>query len=143
LNSKEIIVWETAAGAKITETTSVPRGSGLVLKMSGFDPFSQVRLELHSNPVYLMTVRADGAGIVEARITLPMEADLGKHHVVAIGLDPDGQERVAKLPISIVEPVAGWNPLPYTIPLFVVGFFLMAIRRRRADEEEAELVTVD
>ncbi|WP_217184949.1 glycoside hydrolase domain-containing protein [Streptomyces sp. AC495_CC817] len=65
----------------------VARGAEVTVSVSGFEPKSDVTIELHSTPVTLAAVRTDAAGAGEVTVRIPTDATLGAHSVVATSGD--------------------------------------------------------
>lgn len=64
--------------------TSVAAGGSVVVTGSGFAADASVRIELHSDPVVLGTVRTDAAGALRFSATIPAGTATGAHEIVAI-----------------------------------------------------------
>jgi hypothetical protein len=67
----------------------------------GFVPGSSVDVILHSTPVALATVKADGSGSISTFVTLPLDVASGAHEIVATGPAPGGGTRSLTLPITV------------------------------------------
>lgn len=74
---------------------------------SDFKANSNVRLELHSDPVVLDEVTADASGDVDEVVQIPGDAPPGEHDVVIIGVDPNDQPRTITIPIDLIVQTAG------------------------------------
>lgn len=74
-------------------TLSILRGATQVFTAGGFDPGENVRFTVHSDPVDVGTVTADGNGVATIRWNVPDGFELGKHTVIATGLK-SGKEAV-------------------------------------------------
>jgi hypothetical protein len=66
--------------------TSVAAGGTITVSASGFTPFEQVEVWMHSTPTFLQTVRADAAGAVSATVTIPATAPAGQHRLELRGI---------------------------------------------------------
>lgn len=71
-----------ANGESMTEGTT---GSAVILRATGFTSGEKVTFEIHSDPVVLGTVDADGSGVAEWHGTLPASITTGVHTVHARG----------------------------------------------------------
>jgi hypothetical protein len=71
-------------GQDVANATVVVSGDGL-------KPFSEVRVELHSEVVVLDTDTADANGALELTTRIPFAVSPGVHHIVVIGIRPDGR----------------------------------------------------
>ena len=67
-------------------TTTVRPGQPITVQSPGFSPDEQVSVTLHSTPVSLGTVRADGDGDVDAAVTIPSTTVPGSHELIFTGL---------------------------------------------------------
>lgn len=79
----------TAPPSSATATasaTSVVLGGSTVVSGSGFTPGEQVTITLHSTPVLLATVVADGDGRVSQAVTIPTDLEVGEHRIELVGL---------------------------------------------------------
>jgi len=109
--------------------TTVAPGQTLILKGSGYAPYSTVTLVVYSSPRVLATVRADRRGAFAEPVTVPAGLPAGTHSFVAAGVDKDGKLRVLRLDLTVS---AGGAPgsLPITGPaviwLIVAGFAMTA-----------------
>ena len=149
----------------VTAPTSVPTGSGTVgtggsttlaagtqvtLTGSGYLPGSTVELFVYSTPRSLGSVVAvDGSFTWTG--ALPADLVDGQHHVVAAGVDPDGNPRYLVTAVTVsggvaapnAAPIAGtssglaytgFSPMPFIgvglVALLAGGGLLVASRRR-------------
>ena len=107
--------------------TSAAPGQTLVLKGSGYAPYSTVAIIVYSSPQVLAVVRADGSGAFVEPVTVPAGLPAGTHSFVAAGVDKDGNERLLRLDLT-VSAGGGSGSLPITGPaviwLIVGGFAL-------------------
>lgn len=72
------------APPQLSSTTASPGGQ-VGVTASGLTPGEKVQVVLHSDPVLLESVRADGDGEVHATVTIPEDAPLGDHHIEVLG----------------------------------------------------------
>lgn len=95
-------------------SSTVTAGGSVSVSASGFAPDSEVRVELHSDPIQLATLLADGAGLVEGEVVIPASVEPGEHTVVLIGTDPNGGplELTAALTVTAAEDPAGEPQTP-------------------------------
>ena len=66
-------------------------GGTLTAKLPGFAPDADVAVTLHSTPVDLGTVKADGAGLATVTFAVPSDFT-GTHSVEGTGMGPDESE---------------------------------------------------
>ena len=95
----------------------------------GFDPGSEVEIELQSDPIPLGTTTADANGNISVQVTLPLIPP-GEHTIVAKGFRA-GNPHEVRIPITISSPVVialdRANPVEITVDddgvsgLFVLG----------------------
>jgi hypothetical protein len=135
----------TGAAGPITSATA---GEKLELRGSGYLPGSVVELFVYSTPVSLGSVVAGPDGTFTVEVTLPEGLAAGTHHLVATGVDADGN--VHNLVIEVAVSASGAatvtavhdQGLAYTgasiaLPLgggllaLLTGGGLMALARRR------------
>jgi hypothetical protein len=67
-------------------------------------------LSFESTPTPLGTVTAGPDGTFAARLVVPLHAEPGTHHVVAIGLGADGTPHRSDAPVTVVEVDCGDVP---------------------------------
>lgn len=90
------------AELKADKSSVVPTAK-VTLKGEGFLAGEDIRLEFHSDPVVLGTVKADAKGAFSAELTVPANAAPGQHHFVAVGLKSG---KVIKTPVAVDMPGA-------------------------------------
>jgi LPXTG-motif cell wall-anchored protein len=107
-----------------------PAGSRIHIVGDGFVPGSSVDVILHSTPVALATVKADGAGSISTFVTLPLDVASGAHEIVATGPAPGGGTRSLTMPITVAGNGSVGTDLPRTgaslWPNIAVGLILSA-----------------
>jgi hypothetical protein len=86
------------SGSLTLSSSTSTAGAAVGVSGDGFDPGSNVQVTIHSTPVLLTTVAADGSGNFSATVTIPAGFD-GLHQITATGLDP--QQSVLVLQSSI------------------------------------------
>lgn len=92
-----------------TRTPAATLHPGGVVRIvgSGFRPGATVRLELHSEPVLLEELPAEGDGSIDTVVQIPGDAPPGEHDLVLIGPAPDGESRTITIPIDLIVQMAG------------------------------------
>ncbi|MFN8168420.1 MAG: hypothetical protein U0S36_06525 [Candidatus Nanopelagicales bacterium] len=94
----------SATDARVTlERATVAVGGSLGLEASGFDADERVLVELHSDPVELAVVTADGEGAVSTTVVLPGTVPVGEHMVVLTG-QSSGRTAEAALVVVAATP---------------------------------------
>jgi hypothetical protein len=108
--------------------SSAAPGEALLIKGSGYAPYSSVTITIYSSPQVLATVQADGQGAFEQSVTVPVGLT-GNHSFVAAGVDKDGNVRALRLDLTVAAST-GSGSLPITGPavlwLLVGGLVLTA-----------------
>ena len=61
-------------------------GGTLTLTGQGYSPGEPIRFVLHSEPVELGTVTADGSGRFEQTVTIPVTTAVGQHTIEVVGV---------------------------------------------------------
>ena len=77
--------------------STVTAGSSIEVSGSGFPASADVRIELHSDPVVLGTVRTDAAGALRLTARIPAGTPSGAHEIVALA---DGVSARAVLTVT-------------------------------------------
>jgi hypothetical protein len=105
--------------------SSAAPGQSIVLKGTGYAPYSSVTLLIYSSPTSLGTVDADATGAFEKTVTVPSDFS-GTHSLVATGVDKTGTVRALRLDITVADDSSGALPItgPVVVWLFVDGFAL-------------------
>ncbi|GLU87777.1 hypothetical protein Agsp01_00320 [Agromyces sp. NBRC 114283] len=107
-----------ATPVNTTSATEAKAGAQLEVTGTGFTPGELVEVWLHSTPVRLGELTADGVGNVRGTFTLPAKLEPGVHHIVLV--DEHGAEYVSGgLTITAAEggtapavPVTSTKPAP-------------------------------
>ncbi|PJJ65139.1 family 78 glycoside hydrolase catalytic domain [Compostimonas suwonensis] len=146
--------------ADAPQELTVTPGTPVLIESSGFEPGQSVRVELHSEPVVLTTVRADARGVIAAFAAIPGDVTPGGHTLVLVvdtdGGDPgdpgdpgtpgdggnpgdggepgDGGQGGGSIEIPTTIASTGVNPLPWAIlgGVLLLGGAWFALRRRRS-----------
>ncbi|QDZ15642.1 glycoside hydrolase family 92 protein [Humibacter ginsenosidimutans] len=79
------------------------RGDAVSVIGAGFAPHEKVTISLHSAPVELDVVTADGDGAFSSKVVIPNDATVGNHEIQAVG---DVSQVVASASIT-VDPAGG------------------------------------
>lgn len=113
-------------------TSSVVAGGLVSITGSGYQANEQVRIELHSSPVVLTTVQANGAGVINVLVTIPASTFVGNHELVLYGLS---SSTVSLVPITITAALAqtGLSTIPELAMislLLIAGGVLFMLRRK-------------
>jgi len=148
-------VASTTTTAAPTTTTTNPGGSvspssvapgGIItVQTDGWKSGSSVSAILHSDPVALGTLTADGSGLASARFSIPANVATGSHSVVLTGTDPSDAPRIVTIPVTVATGGSGiaGQALAFTgahardltsvaLLLIAVGLFVLGqVARRR------------
>jgi titin len=142
-----------AAPTTLTTTdgvlSKVDTGQVITVVGTGFLPFSTATIIVYSDPIVLGTAVTDANGDFTKPVTVPSSLAVGAHNLVASGVDPDGQVRQIRMPVTVqvtaastpAGTVAG-SALPNTgaavlqlaalaVALTAAGIGLVAYARRR------------
>lgn len=122
----------------VSDPTPAPGGT-VRIQAGGFDPYSQVTITLHSEPVVLATTTADGEGYIDVTVTLPANVAVGAHEIQIAGTDPSGAPRTITRAITVVAGGSGSMPTTgaaiatlttVAVTLLATGTLLSRARRR-------------
>ena len=83
-------------------------GQPLRVTASGFDPNSNVRVVMRSDPRTLGIRTADEQGQVDDVVLVPSDMPRGEHELQMDGVDAAGELVVLWQPITVVTPIAWW-----------------------------------
>jgi hypothetical protein len=93
-------VKSTAASLTLVGYTGqVEQGGSLGIDATGFDPGEKVTVTLHSAPVLLTTLIADGSGRASGTVTIPLDTPIGAHTITLVG---QLSGRSLEAPINVV-----------------------------------------
>lgn len=140
----------TASGPLTTSDAdgAVKVGEQIRLTGTGYLPNSTVELIMYSTPTVLRTIVADADGNFDTTVTVPAGLANGTHHLVAAGVDVNGNPRYLVVEVTVSGGVAtvattsgglaytGFSALPFVgagvLALALGGGLLVASRRRQA-----------
>ncbi len=105
-------VLAQTAVARVGTLSATATDGGWKVSGSGFTPGQQLALTLHSDPLPLGTVTADGEGNFAADVTIPAGAVAGNHQIRAVGASSAGAAAVTVA--EAVEPTP--SPTPSASP---------------------------
>ncbi|WP_433040426.1 putative Ig domain-containing protein [Dactylosporangium sp. CS-033363] len=97
-------------------STATP-GDEITVIGTGFAPHSTASVTVYSTPQPLGTVTTDGTGSFSLQITVPPSLEAGQHHVVAMGVAPDGTTRAMKLSVAVSAATITDPPMPAVPPV--------------------------
>src|SRR5690606_8097296 len=106
-------------------TDTVMQGGSFELIGRGFAGGEQVTIDLHSDPIQLATVTADGSGSFRIQVTVPVTVQPGDHTVVVTG-DDSGLSAEAALAVTAAAG-GGEGGLPGTGALVPVGLIVLVL----------------
>ncbi|MEV8273328.1 Ig-like domain-containing protein [Microbacterium sp. NPDC077184] len=127
---------ETPATPTLTLTRStVQAGDSLVVRGTGYEPGTALRLELHSTPQVLTTVDASISGSFWTSVTIPASTSPGEHTIRVYS----GSTELASatLEVTVSEPLAVTGGTLWTASwvigalLIAVGIAMLIVWRRR------------
>ncbi len=105
--------WVTEAGAEVPagpavqmSAVEVKQGEALTVSGTGFVPGSEVRIELHSDPVLLGSAIVDADRAFSQRVTIPASTPANEPHSLVVVL-PGGS--TISRPITVLAADAGGN----------------------------------
>jgi len=86
--------------------------AGQQVVVSGYDflPGSTVNVYVYSTPRLLGSVTVDAQGAFSTTVTLPADLADGTHHLVASGVDGNGNPKYLVVEVSVTGGVAGVEP---------------------------------
>ena len=87
---------------------SINPGGGMTVTASGFAPGSPVEFFLESSPEPVALGYADTKGQAAQGFVLREDFPIGSHHLVARGLDPDGQPREVRRATTVEQKLPWW-----------------------------------
>jgi hypothetical protein len=93
----------------VVDTTSPVAGGTITVSGGGFAASTELRIELHSDPVLLGTVLSHADGSYSGTVVIPVDTVPGEHSIVVSGLDPNGQPRSVEVAITVTAPI---SPVP-------------------------------
>jgi len=114
-------------------------GEKITVTGKDFLPGSTVELVAYSTPVKLGSVVVLADGTFTAEVTLPKDMANGVHHLVASGVDVNGNARTLVVEVTVsggtaVLAYTGFSPMPFVgagaLALLAGGGLLVASRRR-------------
>ena len=113
-------------------TSSIVAGGSVSISGNGYQANEQVRIELHSTPVVLTTLQANGAGEINALVTIPAATGAGNHDLVLYGLS---STTITVVPITVTAALAQTGSrstfeLATIYMLFIAGALLLKFRRK-------------
>jgi len=121
--------------------STLTAGSQVVLKGDGYLAGSVVRLTMFSSPVELGTAVVASDGTFTATVTVPANLVNGTHHLVATGVDKDGNVRNLVITVTVnggqaTLAVTGFDAVPVALGGGLVVLagagLVLGGRRRRA-----------
>jgi hypothetical protein len=119
----------------------VVAGEKVTISGTGFLPGSTTDQVVYSTPVKLGTAAVAADGTFSAIVTLPKDLANGTHHLVASGVDVNGNPRNLVVEVTVsggtaVLAFTGFSALPYAgagaLALLAGGGLLVVSRRRQA-----------
>jgi LPXTG-motif cell wall-anchored protein len=80
---------------------NVTPGQQITVNFNGFAPGTPATITFESVPVEIGVVTVNAQGVIRESVTIPADAALGNHEIVATGVDRDGQAKVSRLAIVV------------------------------------------
>lgn len=87
-------------------TTAVPNQDIIVIG-TGFAAYSTATIVIYSSPIVLGTATTDGAGNFTKPVTIPATLAVGRHTMIAAGVDPQGAPHSLKLAVTLAAAGSG------------------------------------
>jgi hypothetical protein len=117
--------WEAR---DVVAPTSADAGTTITVTGTGFEPGESVAIELHSTPVLLGSVIANGSGAISGTFTIPASVPAGSHSLVLTG----SVTGVSSGAIAIDATLAftGTNPVPLGLGAIALVAIGLSLRRR-------------
>ena len=114
------------------------------MSSTGWKPNVTVAAVLHSDPIALGTLTADGSGAATGRFSIPANVATGNHTVELEGQDPAGLPRTVSIPITVSTTGGASGVLAFTgthardlisvaLLMVAVGLFVLGRLARRRD----------
>jgi len=130
--------YPVTSGSLTVNPSTVKPGDTVHVSGDGFAPGAHVDLELHSTPVSLGGVDADGAGEFSTTVTIPSSTSSGTHTIEATGEAATGGTRVLSAEITVqgsggALAFTGGNTCSLVVAAlgaFAVGWLLISVTRR-------------
>ncbi|WP_176697103.1 GH92 family glycosyl hydrolase [Microbacterium sp. 3J1] len=125
----------------VIDTKSVVQGGSIEVVGRGFAAGELVTVTLHSDPIRLGQVTADGTGAFRAQLTVPTNAEVGAHTVIAVGA---ASALSAEAPLTVTAAATAGGGLAGTgadVPIGLIALLLLLLaaggvlvaRRRRVE----------
>lgn len=129
----------TVAGPNVWTPDQLTPGNTVIVFGSGFTPGEQIRLELHSTPIFLANVTAGANGTFQQTVTIPSSVPPGAHTIVAVRADGTvaatdpvtvvAQAKPQQLAVTGSDGVP-WGGLALGGMLLLAGLTFTLLRRR-------------
>lgn len=115
----------------LSNATTVAGGS-VVISGSGYLANENIRIELHSAPVILGNVQADGSGNFTTNVVIPATTSAGSHNIVVYAL---GSSTSSSISLDIGEALAKTGTpfsllIEFGVLLLIAGIVLVMRRRQ-------------
>jgi hypothetical protein len=111
----------------VLDRSTVMQGGTLEVSGRGFAPGEGVTLTLHSTPVLLAEVDADQSGAFRIQVTIPANAEVGAHTLIAEGvqssLSAESALRVTAAPVNGGGLAGTGGAVPFTL----IGVFILLL----------------
>lgn len=120
--------------------SSVAQGGTVQLAGRGFGAGEVISLTLHSDPIHLTDVVADENGAFRVQVTIPANAEVGAHTLIAVGADSGLTAEGALTVTAAAGAGGGLAGTGGAVPIAAIALLLLllaaggvlVIRRRRA-----------
>jgi hypothetical protein len=140
-----------SGGASISGAGNVQllRGGSIYASGYGLAPGSMATMVLYSPEISIASATVTSTGTFTLQSTLPSGLSLGHHTLIVRGMNTKHQPVELGLGLSVAAPPVAPSPFPLrpllagtagAIVLAGAGWFLIAWRRRRDEEEEPALL---
>ena len=123
----------------VIDLSSVVQGGTVQLAGRGFGAGEVISLTLHSDPIHLADIVADGSGAFRAQVTIPANAEIGAHTLIAVGADSGLTARGALTVTAAAATGGGLAGTGGAVPITAIAVLLLLLaaggllvmRRRR------------
>lgn len=96
-------------------------GASFTVRVPELTPGSQLKAELHSEPVQLGASNADANGVAVISVILPADTELGAHQIMVAGTDKNGLAATGALAVTVLAAASDGGTKPNSPIALVQG----------------------